>query len=143
MTDIIVRLNMDSAIEPVDFIPMLKAMAQEIQLLNNFVDGDKFPRPIKSNPDAMTWVEEHTEVVPEHVDTDGNTVPETTVTITAHWTGSIEGFCGDLNTPPDINGFITVRLADYDFFDLRILDSLPAKPATFSFGYAQTGQFVK
>ena len=99
MTDIIIKLKEGKTLADV---------AQEVQLLNTFVDGDKFPRPLKSNPDS--------------------TAPE--------------GFLGDVNTPPDANGFVSVRLMDYEWFDLGILDMLPAKPQTFSFGYAQTGQFA-
>jgi hypothetical protein len=99
MTDIIIKLKDGFTLADV---------AQEVQLLNTFVDGDKFPRPIKCNPDAT----------------------------------QDEGFLGDVNTPPDANGFVQIRLMDYEWFDLGILDMLPAKPTTFSFGYAQTGVFA-
>lgn len=99
MTDIIIKLKEGFT---------LADAAQEVQILNTFVDGVNFPRPIKSNPDAE----------------------------------QPEGFLGDVNTPPDENGFVTVRLSDYDYFDLAILDTLPAKPSTFSFGYAVTGAII-
>jgi len=99
MTDIIVKIKDGFTLQDV---------ASEVELLNTFVDGDKFPRPIKCNPEA--------------------TQPE--------------GFLGDVNTPPDALGFVTVRLSDYSYFDLAILDMLPAKPQTFSFGYARTGQII-
>jgi hypothetical protein len=114
-TDIIIKLKKSLAtvttvdtVEVIDWTSALIACATEVQLLNQFVDGDQFPRPIKANPLS--------------------TQPE--------------GFLGDVNTPPDALGFVTVRLADYSYFDLAILDILPAKPTTFSFGYAQTGQFI-
>ena len=88
----------------------LADVAQEVELLNTFVDGDKFPRAIKCNKDSE--------------------IPE--------------GFLGDLNTPPTADGFVQVRLADYDYFDLAILDMLPSKPTTFSFCYTENiGGFVQ
>lgn len=114
MTEIIIRLNKANATvtpatkdtpEIIDWSNALIATAEEVQLLNNFVNGTTFPRPLKSNPEAT----------------------------------QVEGYLGDVNTPPDANGFVTVRLLDYDFFDLAVLDSLPGKPTTFSFGYARTG----
>lgn len=99
MTDIIIKIKEGKT---------LADAATEVQLLNQFVDGVNFPRPIKSNPLSE----------------------------------QPEGFLGDVNTPPDANGFVTVRLADYSYFDLAILDSLPAKPTTFSFGYAVTGTII-
>jgi hypothetical protein len=49
-----------------------------------------------------------------------------------------EGYLGDVNTPPDSEGFVTVRLADYDYFDLGFLP-VGVVPQTFSFVYGYVG----
>lgn len=80
----------------------LADVAMEVVALNQFVDGDKFPRPIFANPQSKQ--------------------PET--------------FLGSINTPPDADGFVTVRLADYDYLDLGFL---PQQPTTFTFVYGSIG----
>jgi hypothetical protein len=45
-----------------------------------------------------------------------------------------EGFLGLVNTPPDADGFVVVRI-EYDYFDLG---KLPAPPQTFSFVFGRT-----
>lgn len=99
-----------------DWIPALIAAATEIEQLNAFVGNvgynewtkeDKFPRPIKFNKTAMVYDD-----------------------VTGTYSGEVEKFLGDVNTPPTIDGFITVRLSDYEWLELG---SLPAQPTTFSF----------
>ncbi len=50
-----------------------------------------------------------------------------------------EGFVGDVNTPPDVDGFVTIRLADYGYFDTGLVADLGLTPQTFSFVYGSVG----
>ena len=100
--------------ENIDWVPALIAAANEIQTLNKFSGTVSFPRPIPSNPNAMTRVTK----------LDGTFGP---------WTGTVESFLGLVNTPPDSEGFVTVRI-DYEYLDLSFL---PAQPNTFTFVFGR------
>jgi hypothetical protein len=150
-TDLKIRLKKANAVitgtgdtEVIDWIPALKATATEIQALNQLVNGTTFPRPIKSNPEAMKWEPEHEQVLYEHTEiVDGVEViiPEETITVPAQWVGNITGFLGDVNTDVDPEGFLCVRLADYSYFDTGFMPD-GIKPSTFTFVYATTGTII-
>ena len=138
-TRVKIKLKKDHAIitpatedtpEIIDYIPQMQKFAEEVLIMNSFVDGEggKFPRPIKANPTAVVWVEEKTvdvEIIP------------------AHYEGQVENFVG-LNTPPTQEGYVHILLSDYTEFDLAILDVIPAKPSTFSVCYTENiGGFVE
>lgn len=126
MTDLTIELKKAYAtvtivdeIEVIDWVPALKVAAQEIALLNGYAaEGTAFPRPIECNPDAMWWVEETASAI------------EGEPPVPAHWAGVVEGFLGNVNTPPSDNGMVSVRTEQYEWINVSLL---PAMPTTFNF----------
>jgi hypothetical protein len=142
--------------EVIDWVPALKAAAQEIEVLNTMSGTATFPRPFTCNENAAQWEDEHVITVPETterrlvnviadvVDAENNTVipgyevwddvviPAHEVTVPAGYVGKIDGFLGALNTPPTEDGMCTVVIENYDWLDLGFLPE-GVTPQTFTF----------
>ena len=66
-------------------------------------------------------------------------IPEFPRPITVHPDGPLaENYLGDICSPPTADGFVTVRLNNYDYFDIGNLADLGIKPTTFRFIYTDT-----
>lgn len=101
VTTIVDGIETVITVDVYDWTPALAVAATEVQALNQLIDEPD----IACNPEAMTMVD-------------------------GVWVGDITGFLGDLNTPPTVDGLVTVAIDGY--YSLW-LSRLPAMPTSFTF----------
>lgn len=104
--------------ELIDWVPALRAVALEVQALNQLSGTVTFPRAISCNPDAVVW--------DTKLDPPG-------------YAGSIEGFIGGVNSIPASDGMCTIIVEEYEWLDLGFLPA-GVTPQTFTFVLGQPPQ---